>query len=97
MRKNNIAPNNMLASFLVGWSVTVFAGAATYPLSTIQKRMVTTTGGPLKYRHALHAFNEINRREGVRGLYGGFALQLLHAIGGAAMLTGYELLVTMYG
>ena len=94
MRQNNIK-NNVIASLLLGWGITVLAGAVTYPLSTVQKRMVTTTGGPLKYRHAFHAFNEIGRREGLRGFYGGFALQLVHAIGGAVMLTGYELFVTM--
>ena len=35
---------NFLASFLLGWSVTTGAGIASYPLDTIRRRMMMTSG-----------------------------------------------------
>ena len=36
--------NNFLASFLLGWTVTTGAGIASYPLDTIRRRMMMTSG-----------------------------------------------------
>ena len=35
---------NFLASFLLGWGVTTGAGIASYPLDTIRRRMMMTSG-----------------------------------------------------
>jgi solute carrier family 25 (adenine nucleotide translocator) protein 4/5/6/31 len=35
---------NFLASFLLGWAVTTGAGIASYPLDTIRRRMMMTSG-----------------------------------------------------
>ena len=35
---------NFLASFLLGWTVTTAAGIASYPLDTIRRRMMMTSG-----------------------------------------------------
>ena len=35
---------NFLASFLLGWTVTTTAGVASYPLDTIRRRMMMTSG-----------------------------------------------------
>jgi solute carrier family 25 (mitochondrial adenine nucleotide translocator), member 4/5/6/31 len=35
---------NFLASFLLGWTVTTGAGIASYPLDTIRRRMMMTSG-----------------------------------------------------
>lgn len=36
---------SFLASFALGWGVTVGAGLASYPLDTIRRRMMMTSGG----------------------------------------------------
>jgi solute carrier family 25 (mitochondrial adenine nucleotide translocator), member 4/5/6/31 len=36
--------NNMLVSFLLGWTITVGAGTAAYPIDTIRRRMMMTSG-----------------------------------------------------
>ena len=36
--------NNFLASFLLGWTVTTGAGIASYPLDTVRRRMMMTSG-----------------------------------------------------
>ena len=35
---------NFLASFMLGWAVTTGAGIASYPLDTIRRRMMMTSG-----------------------------------------------------
>ena len=35
---------NFLASFLLGWTVTTGAGVASYPLDTVRRRMMMTSG-----------------------------------------------------
>ena len=36
--------NNMLVNFLLGWVITVSAGTAAYPIDTIRRRMMMTSG-----------------------------------------------------
>lgn len=36
--------DNLLVNFLVGWGVTVGAGLASYPIDTIRRRMMMTSG-----------------------------------------------------
>ena len=33
-----------MASFLLGWAVTVVSGLASYPIDTIRRRMMMTSG-----------------------------------------------------
>jgi len=40
---------NFLASFLLGWTVTTGAGIASYPLDTIRRRMMMTSGEVSKF------------------------------------------------
>ena len=36
--------NSFAASFLIGWAVTISAGLASYPIDTIRRRMMMTSG-----------------------------------------------------
>jgi solute carrier family 25 (adenine nucleotide translocator) protein 4/5/6/31 len=36
--------DNLFVTFLLGWSVTVGAGLASYPIDTIRRRMMMTSG-----------------------------------------------------
>lgn len=42
--------NNFIVSFLLGWGVTLTAGLASYPLDTIRRRMMMTSGADYKYK-----------------------------------------------
>ena len=49
---------NFLASFLLGWTVTTGAGIASYPLDTIRRRMMMTSGEvriPIMFRNGSNA------------------------------------------
>ncbi|XP_050221860.1 ADP,ATP carrier protein ER-ANT1 [Mercurialis annua] len=81
---------NFLASFLLGWSITTFSGVCAYPFDTLRRRMMLTSGQPLKYRNARHALTEIVRHEGFKVLYRGVTANMLASIAGAGVLAGYD-------
>merc|ERR1712117_375105 len=41
---------NVTLSFLLGWGVTITAGLMSYPIDTIRRRMMMTSGGGVKYK-----------------------------------------------
>ena len=45
--------DNFYANFLVGWVVTVGAGIASYPVDTIRRRMMMTSGEAVKYNGSI--------------------------------------------
>jgi solute carrier family 25 (adenine nucleotide translocator) protein 4/5/6/31 len=58
--------NNFLASFALGWGVTTGAGLASYPLDTIRRRMMMTSGTKTHYNGILDAGRQIVAAEGVK-------------------------------
>jgi len=89
---------NFLASFLLGWSITIVAGLASYPIDTVRRRMMMTSGQAVKYKSSLDAFNQIIAKEGVSSLFKGAGANVLRAIAGAGVLSGYDQLqVLVFG
>lgn len=80
-----------IASFFLGWGVTIVAGLASYPLDTVRRRMMMTSGEAVKYKSSIHCFVEIAQKEGVRSYFKGAASNILRAIAGAGALTGYDM------
>jgi len=88
--------DNFLASFLLGWSVTIGAGLASYPIDTIRRRMMMTSGEAVKYKSSYHAFKEIITKEGPKSLFKGAGANILRAIAGAGVLAGYDKLQVIF-
>lgn len=84
--------NNFLASFMLGWAITIGAGLASYPIDTIRRRMMMTSGAAVKYKSSLHCFSEIVKNEGVKSLFKGAGANILRAVAGAGVLSGYDYL-----
>lgn len=82
--------DNFFASFLLGWGVTTVSGVCAYPFDTLRRRLMLTSGQPVKYRNAVHAFHEIVRLEGFRALFRGVAANVLVGVAGAGVLAGYD-------
>jgi len=82
--------DNFLASFLLGWAITIGAGLASYPLDTIRRRMMMTSGEAVKYRSSMHAAQEIVAKEGMKSLFKGAGANILRAVAGAGVLAGYD-------
>ncbi|XP_056858401.1 ADP,ATP carrier protein ER-ANT1-like [Raphanus sativus] len=81
---------NFLASFLLGWSITTSAGVIAYPFDTLRRRMMLTSGQPVKYRNSVHALREILKTEGFCALYRGVTANMLLGVAGAGVLAGYD-------
>ncbi|TGZ79200.1 mitochondrial carrier [Ascodesmis nigricans] len=81
---------NFLASFLLGWCVTTGAGIASYPLDTVRRRMMMTSGEAVKYNSSLHAFRSIVAAEGVSSLFKGAGANILRGVAGAGVLSLYD-------
>jgi len=82
--------DSFIASFLLGWSITIGAGLASYPIDTIRRRMMMTSGEAAKYSSSYHAFTEIIKKEGAASLFKGAGANILRAIAGAGVLAGYD-------
>ncbi|KAF2179028.1 ADP,ATP carrier protein [Zopfia rhizophila CBS 207.26] len=81
---------NFLASFLLGWTVTTGAGIASYPLDTIRRRMMMTSGEAVKYKSSMDAARKIVAAEGVKSLFKGAGANILRGVAGAGVLSIYD-------
>ncbi|EEA27628.1 ADP/ATP carrier protein [Talaromyces marneffei ATCC 18224] len=81
---------NFLASFLLGWSVTTGAGIASYPLDTIRRRMMMTSGEAVKYKSSFDAARQIAAKEGVKSFFKGAGANILRGVAGAGVLSIYD-------
>jgi solute carrier family 25 (adenine nucleotide translocator) protein 4/5/6/31 len=81
---------NFLASFLLGWCVTTGAGIASYPLDTVRRRMMMTSGEAVKYKSSLDAGRQIVAKEGVKSLFKGAGANILRGVAGAGVLSIYD-------
>ncbi|OAL20021.1 ADP,ATP carrier protein [Fonsecaea multimorphosa] len=81
---------NFLASFLLGWGVTTGAGIASYPLDTIRRRMMMTSGEAVKYKSSFDAAQKIMAAEGIRSFFKGAGANILRGVAGAGVLSIYD-------
>jgi len=81
---------NFLASFLLGWGVTTGAGIASYPLDTIRRRMMMTSGEKVHYSSMMDAGRQIVKAEGVSSLFKGAGANILRGVAGAGVLSMYD-------
>jgi len=82
--------DNFLANFLLGWGITIGAGLASYPIDTVRRRMMMTSGEAVKYKSSMHAFSQIIQKEGTMSLFKGAGANILRAVAGAGVLAGYD-------
>lgn len=87
---------NFLASFMLGWGVTFGAGFASYPIDTVRRRMMMTSGEATKYSSSLQAFREILAKEGLKSFFKGYGANLLRSVAGAMVLAGYDQLQLIF-
>jgi solute carrier family 25 (adenine nucleotide translocator) protein 4/5/6/31 len=81
---------NFFASFLLGWLVTTGAGVASYPLDTIRRRMMMTSGEAVKYKGTLDAARQILAAEGFKSFFKGAGANILRGVAGAGVLSIYD-------
>ncbi|KAF9137359.1 ADP/ATP carrier protein [Linnemannia hyalina] len=87
---------SFLASFILGFGVTNLAGLASYPVDTVRRRMMMTSGEAVKYSSSFDAFKQIVSKEGYKSLFKGAGANVLRAIAGAGVLSGYDQLQVIF-
>lgn len=89
---------SFLASFLLGWAVTTGASTSSYPLDTVRRRMMMTSGQAVKYDGALDCFRKVVAAEGVGSLFKGCGANILRGVAGAGVISLYDQLqVILFG
>jgi len=73
----------LLASFCLGYTVTVTSGLISYPVDTIRRRMMMTSGQAEKYSGSVDCFVKIMKKEGFMSLMKGAGANILRGIAGA--------------
>jgi len=87
---------SVAASFLLGWAVTVTAGLMSYPIDTIRRRMMMTSGGGAKYKGSIDCAMQIMKNEGFMSMMKGAGANVLRGVAGAGVLAGFDKFQSMY-
>merc|ERR1711879_346282 len=88
--------SSVAASFILGWAVTVTAGLMSYPIDTIRRRMMMTSGGGVKYKGSIDCAMQIMKNEGFMSMMKGAGANILRGVAGAGVLAGFDKFQAMY-
>lgn len=81
---------NVLLSFALGYVVTISAGLLSYPIDTIRRRMMMTSGEAVKYKGSIDCTMQIVKNEGFMSLMKGAGANILRGVAGAGVLAGFD-------
>jgi len=88
---------NFATKFAISYSVTVVAGLLSYPLDTIRRRMMMTSGGNSgKYTSSIDCAKKILANEGVKSMFKGAGSNVLRGLCGALVLVGFDYVSDFY-
>jgi len=88
--------SGLLASFALGYVVTISAGLVSYPIDTIRRRMMMTSGQAVKYKGSIDCFMQIMKSEGFMSLMKGAGANILRGVAGAGVLAGFDKFKEVY-
>merc|ERR1711935_903132 len=88
--------SGFLAAFALGWLVTVGASSASYPIDTIRRRMMMTSGTGVHYKSAFDARGQIIKNEGITSFFKGNGANILRGVAGAGVLSGFDFVKAAY-
>ncbi|XP_040573827.1 uncharacterized protein [Lepeophtheirus salmonis] len=86
----------LFASFLLGWLVTITSGLMSYPIDTIRRRMMMTSGQAVKYKGAMDCGMQILKNEGFMSMMKGAGANILRGVAGAGVLAGFDKFKALY-
>lgn len=82
---------NLMLTFALGQIVTVSAGIISYPLDTVRRRLMMTSGSKEKlYNGTMDCFSKIYQKEGASAFFKGCLSNVIRGTGGALVLTFYD-------
>lgn len=85
-----------LASFALAYGVTVTAGLMSYPIDTIRRRMMMTSGEGVKYKGSIDCTVQIFKNEGIPTFFRGAGANILRGMAGAGTLAGFDVFKKFY-
>lgn len=88
--------NSVILSFLLGWGVTITAGLMSYPIDTIRRRMMMTSGQAVKYKGSVDCAVQILKNEGFMSMMKGAGANILRGVAGAGVLAGFDKFKELY-
>ncbi|KAI7746056.1 hypothetical protein M8C21_003732, partial [Ambrosia artemisiifolia] len=59
-------------------------------IDTVRRRLMMTSGEPVKYKNDFDAFSQIVKKEGLKALFKGGAANIIRSAAGAGVLAGYD-------
>jgi len=88
---------SFMKKFTLGYAVTVTAGLLSYPLDTIRRRMMMTSGKFAgKYKNSIDCTKQILAGEGVMAMYKGAGSNILRGLAGALVLVSFDYVKNFY-
>lgn len=88
--------DTFIVNFFLGWMVTIVAGLLSYPLDTVRRRMMMTSGAAVKYKSSFDCMTQVIKNEGAASLMRGAGANILRGVAGAGVLSGVDALKPMY-
>jgi len=89
--------SGFFGKFALAYAVTVAAGLFSYPLDTIRRRMMMTSGKHAgKYKSSIDCTKKILTQEGVPALYKGAGSNILRGLAGSLVLVGFDYTKNFY-
>lgn len=83
-------------SFMLGYGVTVASGLISYPVDTIRRRMMMTSGQAVKYKGSVDCTVQILKNEGIASMFKGAGANILRGVAGAGVLAGFDKFKEIY-
>merc|ERR1712179_180503 len=87
---------SFILSFILGYIITISAGLLSYPVDTIRRRMMMTSGEAVKYKGSIDCTRQILANEGAMSLMKGAGANILRGVAGAGVLAGFDKFKELY-
>jgi solute carrier family 25 (adenine nucleotide translocator) protein 4/5/6/31 len=86
----------LMVSFALGYVVTITSGLISYPIDTIRRRMMMTSGEAVKYKGSIDCAVQVMKTEGFMALMKGAGANILRGVAGAGVLAGFDKFKALY-
>lgn len=86
----------LMISFALGYIVTITSGLISYPIDTIRRRMMMTSGEAVKYKGSMDCAVKVIKSEGFMALMKGAGANILRGVAGAGVLAGFDKFKALY-
>jgi len=71
-----------------------------YPFDTVRRRMMLQSEKPVServYKGSIDCFNQVLKKEGLKGMYKGMVPELFRGVGGSLVIVAYDRIKTIFG